>query len=32
MRMYAPKADALIGKWNPPAVTKVQALPSVVGQ
>ncbi len=32
MRMYAPKADALIGKWNPPAVTKVHALPSVVGQ
>jgi hypothetical protein len=24
MRLYAPAADALNGKWNPPAVTKVQ--------
>lgn len=25
MRLYAPKSDALTGKWNPPSVTKVQA-------
>jgi hypothetical protein len=25
MRLYAPMPDALTGKWNPPAVTKVQA-------
>ena len=25
MRLYAPKSDALTGKWNPPPVTKVQA-------
>jgi hypothetical protein len=27
MRLYAPKAEALTGKWNPPPVTKVQATP-----
>jgi hypothetical protein len=27
MRLYAPKANALTGKWNPPPVTKVQAAP-----
>jgi hypothetical protein len=27
MRLYAPKGDALTGKWNPPPVTKVQATP-----
>jgi hypothetical protein len=32
MRMYAPKSDALTGKWNPPAVTKVQELPNLVAQ
>jgi len=32
MRLYAPKPDALTGKWNPPAVTKAQTLPGVVGQ
>jgi hypothetical protein len=25
MRLYAPKSDALTGKWNPPPVTKGQA-------
>jgi hypothetical protein len=24
MRLYAPKADALTGKWNPPAIVEVQ--------
>jgi hypothetical protein len=27
MRLYAPKSEALTGKWNPPPVTKVQATP-----
>jgi Protein of unknown function (DUF1214) len=28
MRVYAPKSDALTGKWNPPAVVKVQTVPA----
>ncbi len=32
LRMYAPKSEALIGKWNPPPVTKVQGLPSLGAQ
>ena len=28
MRIYAPKADALTGKWNPPPVVKVQTVPA----
>jgi hypothetical protein len=27
MRLYAPSRDALIGKWNPPTVTRAQGLP-----
>ena len=27
MRLYAPKSDALTGKWNPPPVVKVQEVP-----
>jgi hypothetical protein len=27
MRLYAPKSAALTGKWNPPTVTKAQAVP-----
>jgi hypothetical protein len=23
MRLYGPKSEALTGKWNPPAVTKI---------
>jgi hypothetical protein len=32
MRLYAPRSEALTGKWNPPPVTRVQALPSLGGQ
>ena len=28
MRIYAPKADALTGKWNPPPVAKVETVPA----
>ncbi len=28
MRLYAPKAEALTGKWNPPAVMKVLTVPA----
>ncbi|MBA1157641.1 DUF1254 domain-containing protein [Microvirga mediterraneensis] len=32
MRIYAPKADALTGRWNPPSVTKPPAAPSLAAQ
>jgi hypothetical protein len=32
MRLYAPKSDALTGKWNPPSVVKAQELPSFTAQ
>ncbi len=32
MRMYAPKSEALIGKWSPPPVTKAQAFPGLAAQ
>jgi hypothetical protein len=32
MRIYAPKSDALTGKWNPPPVTRVQPLPTLGAQ
>jgi hypothetical protein len=28
MRLYAPKADGLTGKWNPPPILKVQTVPA----
>jgi hypothetical protein len=32
MRLYAPRAEVLTGKWNPPPVTRVQDIPSLVAQ
>jgi hypothetical protein len=32
MRLYAPKSEALTGKWSPPPVTRVQSLPALGGQ
>jgi hypothetical protein len=32
MRLYAPRSDALTGKWNPPPVMRVHSLPSLGGQ
>jgi hypothetical protein len=32
MRLYAPKEDALTGKWNPPPVLKVQGTSEVMPQ
>jgi hypothetical protein len=32
MRLYAPKPEALTGKWNPPPVTKTEAFMGITGQ
>ena len=32
MRMYAPKSEALTGKWNPPPVTRVQPAAGFIAQ
>jgi hypothetical protein len=32
MRLYAPKSDALTGKWNPPPVSRAQSVPSFGAQ
>jgi hypothetical protein len=32
MRLYGPKAEALTGRWNPPPVTRVQAVPGIGAQ
>jgi hypothetical protein len=32
MRLYAPKSDALTGKWNPPPITRVQEVPALTAQ
>jgi hypothetical protein len=32
MRLYAPKSEALTGKWNPPPVMRVQEVPSLTTQ
>jgi hypothetical protein len=32
MRLYAPKSEALTGKWNPPPVTRSEAFMGLTGQ
>jgi hypothetical protein len=32
MRLYAPRSEALTGKWNPPPVTRMASRPSLGGQ
>jgi hypothetical protein len=32
MRLYAPKSEALIGKWSPPPVTRAESFMGITGQ
>jgi hypothetical protein len=32
MRLYAPRQEALTGRWNPPSITKREAVPSLTAQ
>jgi len=32
MRLYAPKSEALTGKWNPPAILKTERLMGITGR
>jgi hypothetical protein len=32
MRLYAPKSDALTGKWNPPPVMRDESIPGIQTQ
>ena len=32
MRIYSPRSEAINGKWNPPAVTRIQGVPSLTAQ
>jgi hypothetical protein len=32
MRLYAPKSDALTGRWNPPSIIKMQDVSSLMAQ
>jgi hypothetical protein len=32
MRLYAPKSEALTGKWNPPPVIRIQGASNLIAQ
>jgi hypothetical protein len=32
MRLYAPRPDALTGRWNPPLITKIQSASNLMAQ